>query len=220
LVRGREAKVSHTIIGNDGRNFRAKRGGVIMNKIFSIVFVCAFVVVPAFSQADEIHEWQDAKGNWHISELPPDQPVKKYSRQTYTPESPQAIRNFKMKEKMREQHQEAIRKANAVANEESERRARSDSVNSDIRKKESELQDIVSRGNRGNLEEAQRQALEAAAKKAELNRLTKQDPYYKPDPNAAEKNRLDDLEFELRQQKSDLMWERFNRETDKAFGGR
>ena len=54
--------------------------GYIMKNYFSILFVSLFLLFPLTIRADDIHEWQDAKGNWHVTELPPDQPVKKYEK--------------------------------------------------------------------------------------------------------------------------------------------
>jgi hypothetical protein len=50
-------------------------------------------------------------------------------------------------------------------------------------------------------------AIEIAAKKGEINRLTIQlrmkiNPNYQPDPNANLRRKVDDLEFELQREKS------------------
>ena len=71
----------------------------------------------------------------------------------------------------------------------------------ELRNKENELRSVLGRMPRGSasFDDTAKWALEAAAIKGEINRLQRQDPNYRPDPNA----NLRALEFELEQQKSD-----------------
>jgi len=91
-------------------------------------------------------------------------------------------------------------------------------LEAEIKNKESELQSLISRvsGATGNLDTLSQLAIEVAAKKGEINRLQSQlkmriNPNYQPDPNTGLNRRVDDLEFELRQ-------ERFQRNFDKILG--
>jgi hypothetical protein len=83
-----------------------------MIKYLSVLIVSIFILIPFISQADEINMWQDAKGNWHLTDLPPDQPVKKYMKESYTPDDPRAVANYKWREKQRLEYNDAIRKHN------------------------------------------------------------------------------------------------------------
>jgi endonuclease YncB( thermonuclease family) len=85
------------------------------------------------------------------------------------------------------------------------------SKSAEIKNKESELRSVLGSMGSGNLEYIQKKALEAAAIKGELNCLQQSDPSYRPDPNAGLKSRIDDLEFELEQEKFDRKFDQLRK---------
>lgn len=84
-----------------------------MKIVTGVLCVAAFVLLLHHSgTAGEIHMWQDAKGNWHITDQEPNQVVKTYKKHTYTPESPEAIRAFQNERARELRRQESIRQQN------------------------------------------------------------------------------------------------------------
>lgn len=76
---------------------------------------------------------------------------------------------------------EANRKAESIREEVNRK---SETIQAEIRNKERELQEIIRRGAPKDLNAMQSWAIEAAAKKGEINRLQQQDPNYQPNPNS------------------------------------
>lgn len=172
-----------------------------MRESFCLSALCVVFGVLIISQtapAGELHAWVDDQGVTHITDTPP--PPKKTTKVIGST----SYREATSQEKLRleaEQARDRLRyKTEAQALREGrEATERREDVRARISEKERELQETIRRGTPGDSRDLQKWALEAAAKKGEINNLRQQDPDYRPDPNAALKQRIEDLEFNVRQ---------------------
>lgn len=169
-----------------------------MKGIEIIFFTCLFLCPPLM--AGEVYIWTDESGIKHITDTPPPErkTVKLIEKSRYKNDSPAEIRAFEQKNKAaidaahaRIQAEERARQAN-ILNERARNEARSEASTrrAEIQKREGELRAIVD--SIPGLSDTQRGALEAAAKKGEINRLQQQDPNYRPSPKVQAPTRPSD----------------------------
>lgn len=91
-------------------------GGIWTGGIIAFIFFILIMMYVALNgNAEEIYTWTDKKGQTHISNRPPRDPVKIVDRTAYQPDSPEEIAAFEARRKLiRQQNEIAERKSRAI----------------------------------------------------------------------------------------------------------